>query len=265
MGSGAFASVYKYIGFINIAVKEIPKGSQYNGSEPELNALTTLSSKHENIVAFFGHEEKDGTMCLLMELCDTDLGTYMTDKREGMVEANIFSILIQASSGIEYMHSKRIIHRDLKPANILIKYGDNETPIAKIGDFGLSFEFEGSISLATKSISIVGTFNYWAPEIMKVMQDPNAVKRISGFPYSVDTFAFGVITYWMFKGEFPFSLEERFSSTFTAQAKINEHFSDKSSILKDVLEGMLAMNPEKRPPIATVKAIFQLVLMRLEN
>ncbi|KAL9656336.1 hypothetical protein ABK040_005103 [Willaertia magna] len=70
---------------------------------------------------------------------------------------NIFKLIIQT---VQYIHSNQIIHRDIKPENILID--DNEMPV--IADFGSSKKL---INFITQThISIVGTFNYIAPEVL---------------------------------------------------------------------------------------------------
>jgi len=59
-----------------------------------------------------------------------------------------------------YLHTRRtpIFHRDLKTEDILLSIVNNHL-VAKLADFGLS-SFAKSSSMST-----VGTFNWWAPEI----------------------------------------------------------------------------------------------------
>lgn len=43
--------------------------------------------------------------------------------------------------GLDHIHDQNIVHRDLKPANLLLK-GDMTYTQVKIGDFGLSGQYE---------------------------------------------------------------------------------------------------------------------------
>lgn len=57
------------------------------------------------------------------------------------------------------MHSHQIIHRDLKLANIFL---DQNMQI-KVGDFGEAVKMEFANE---KKLSVCGTLNYLAPEII---------------------------------------------------------------------------------------------------
>ena len=66
---------------------------------------------------------------------------------------------------MDYLHRgapMAIIHRDLKPANVLV-FSNN---VLKIADFGLSRAREDDES--ARQMSSVGTFEYMAPEVIKV-------------------------------------------------------------------------------------------------
>ncbi len=52
-------------------------------------------------------------------------------------------MLIQLSSAMGYIHSRRLVHRDIKPANILIRQEgpeENQTAL-KIADFGMNYMY----------------------------------------------------------------------------------------------------------------------------
>ncbi|EIN12521.1 kinase-like protein [Punctularia strigosozonata HHB-11173 SS5] len=93
------------------------------------------------------------------------------------------NILVDAASGLAYLHSQNIVHGDLRAlftncqqANILV----NDRPEACISDFGLSI-----VSSATAALSTVGQSNVrWLPREL--------LEGTERFPtYQSDVYAFG--------------------------------------------------------------------------
>lgn len=112
--------------------------------ENEIRALSTLlkDGGHPNIVSFLNHGcLSDQRYFIDMELCDLNLDDYIRGKNLdfiGMKESasdsffnsavsardksltkwvNVWAIMNQIATGLEFIHSKGQVHRDLKPRN----------------------------------------------------------------------------------------------------------------------------------------------------
>ena len=90
-----------------------------------------------------------------MELL-TSLQDYIDSN--GITVGAITKLCEDMCTAINVLEQKRIIHRDIKPANIFV----SATGDFKLGDFGVARHMEG-----LGSMSVKGTYNYMAPEILK--------------------------------------------------------------------------------------------------
>ena len=123
---------------------------------------------------------------------------------------------------MDYLHTgapQAIIHRDLKPGNVLM-FSNN---VLKIADFGLSKARANDESL--RQMSSVGTFEYMAPEVIKVRawrarapQCAHRCRRVAlgglaraargsqSEPYSekCDVYSFGVMVWEMMTHQTPY-------------------------------------------------------------
>src|SRR5207253_5211720 len=121
-----------------------------------------------------GHEGRDGTIALVMELVDgEDLSARIA--RGPIPLDEVLPIARQLAEALEAAHEQGIIHRDLKPANIKVRVDGT----VKVLDFGLAKAMEPapdaspnrsmSPTVATPAMMtgigvIVGTAAYMAPE-----------------------------------------------------------------------------------------------------
>ncbi len=78
----------------------------------------------------------EGFMYLVMELVD---GTSLRECKQHFGKAEWATLVLrQVAEGLACIHQHSVVHRDLKPANVLITGADDERPLAKITDFGIS-------------------------------------------------------------------------------------------------------------------------------
>lgn len=113
------------------------------------------------------------------------------DNQENISTTESWSILCQCLSALAYLHEHNppIVHRDIKPANILIQQRDSESIYVKLGDFGMSKDYD---DLST----ICGTWGYIAPEIYgnKRYADGGGRER-KNYGAAVDVWSLGVVVY----------------------------------------------------------------------
>lgn len=160
INSGSFATVYLAVRKCRLyAIKKPYKQISTSSDETrkslenEINMLKEL--KHPNIVKL--HDVaigKDSQIYLVLEYAPYDLASMVRD-RKNQTKMEHKNWLLQISSALSYMHSKKILHGDLKVSNIL--YIDNAV---KIADFGVSRY------ISKQMISTATTLWYRAPELL---------------------------------------------------------------------------------------------------
>ena len=208
-----------------VAIKVLPS---HLSSDPELKqrmereARAISALQHANICTLHDIGTQDGTDFLVMEYLE---GQTLADRlaKGALPIDQVLKIGTEVAQALEKAHQNGIIHRDLKPANIMLTKAG-----AKLMDFGLA---KPKVSIASQAIgpltpstptmnlasltsasspltqkgSIVGTFQYMAPE---VLQGAEADTRS-------DLFSFGCVLYEMVTGRRAFEGKSQLS-VFTA-------------------------------------------------
>ena len=165
---------------------------------------------------------------IVMEKCDGDLFDLLKNKK-GFSESEIKTILLQLNVALKNMYSKNIIHRDLKPENIFIKYtpyNNNIGFIVKLGDFGLSREYQQR-QFSTNQINPT----YAAPEIQKAYEENKSYD-----PTKCDLWSIGLIIYNLRFYKLPYI-------SFYA-GNIPREFDDNN--LNDLIKKLIVVDPTKR-------------------
>jgi eukaryotic-like serine/threonine-protein kinase len=144
----------------------------------------------------------------------------------------------EASSALDYAHSRGVLHRDIKPANLLL---DRDRTL-HVGDFGIARL--GAEDTITGTGQLLGTASYLAPE------------RALGHPATEasDRYSLAVVAYELLVGERPFTAPH-----FAAQARQHVEDDPPAASLRNralppgvdgVLARALAKRPEQRWPTA---------------
>lgn len=141
IGHGSSAKVflvYHKVTKEGFACKMIQKDETINdlkSMQTEIEILKRL--RHQNIVSLYEIFESPRCVWLVLELVKGNglRGVLMTTKHYSEEIAS--RVLKQILEGVHYLHNQGVIHRDLKLDNLLL-YGDIDTGVVKIADFGLS-------------------------------------------------------------------------------------------------------------------------------
>lgn len=93
----------------------------------------------------------------------------------------------EVALALDYMHSCSLVHRDLKPENLLVMANGH----VKMTDYGFSCMLSGN----SKAMSVLGTPEYMAPEIL----------HGRGYDKCVDWWAYGILIYELSTKYTPFA------------------------------------------------------------
>lgn len=118
---------------------------------------------HPNIVKYIDIGEVQQNPFLVMELANRSIANKLHISGP-IPEEEAAEIILDAVTGLDFLHSKGCPHRDIKPANLLefsdaIKLGD--LGIVKWSDFDPAFTKGGTITLESMQL---GSWFYMAPE-----------------------------------------------------------------------------------------------------
>jgi eukaryotic-like serine/threonine-protein kinase len=169
-------------------------------------------------------------------------------------------VLMKAvSHSLKILHDLKIVHGDLKPSNILIKRTELGYT-SKLIDFDSSY-IDGSPPPAEE---IVGTINYYSPELLGYIQEAGVPAAELGV--ASDLFALGLIfTEFLTGAPPPFDAETYHEPAVAARhgetLRIPRPGLDPQ--LADLVDAMLATDPARRPTITHVHA--SLMAIRLPD
>ena len=228
LGAGGMGEVYRAKDARldrTVAIKVLPSHLSSDRElkqrlEREARAISAL--QHANICTLYDIGAQDGTDFLVMEYLEGQTLAARLEKGALPLE-QVLKIGTEIAQALDKAHLQGIIHRDLKPANIMLTKAG-----AKLMDFGLAkpevpaasrnlgplASSTPAITLATLTAaaspltqqgSIVGTYQYMAPE---VLQGAQADARS-------DLFSFGCVLYEMVTGHRAFEGRSQLS-VFTA-------------------------------------------------
>eukprot|EP00439_Symbiodinium_sp_Y106_P005744 s1422_g1.t1 len=232
---------------------------QLSADEPDIvvkkmeNEVRILrNAEHEHCVSLYDIYRTPRWIVLIMEtgfwlkLEGGELFEQIAKKRT-LKELEAKHVFQQLVSGLVFLHGKKIAHRDLKPENVLIaKMRQADPPNEdctlydiKIADYGLSkYNDEGE-----PLRSMVGTPQYWAPEMLKA-------KGRQGYDERVDLWSLGVLLYVMLYGRYPFRGDNANEQIKNGTFELSRAKSPPSEDAQDLIRKLLKVNPGDRLPLS---------------
>ncbi len=267
LGAGGMGEVYRARDTRldrTVAIKILPPHLSSNPEakqrfEREARAISSLNHPHICVLHDVGNQ--DGTDYLVMEYMQGE--SLETRLQKGPLPVKqALECGVQICDALEKAHRAGIVHRDLKPGNIMLTASG-----AKLLDFGLAKPAAGilapigsaetghltpstpTINLSALAVSpggltqqgsIVGTFQFMAPE---VLQGREADARS-------DIFSFGCVLYEMITGKHAFEGKSQISVASAILEKEPEPLSKiqpmAPAALDHVVQECLAKEPESR-------------------
>jgi serine/threonine-protein kinase len=196
---------------------------------------------HPNVAGVFDLGDEDGTPFMVMELCDGEMLSTITEERGAVGAAYAAELVSQVTKALQAAHALGIVHRDLKPANIMVVHPRPDQPVVKVLDFGIA------VSVHTQGLSpgdrgrVFGTPAYMAPE-----------QAVGGpIDHRADLYAVGAILYELLSGRAPFggeSAEEVLEQVRRRPPKpLKSLVRDVPPELELLVRRSLAKDPAKRP------------------
>jgi len=244
-----------------VAIKVLPS---HLSSSPELKQRFEREAKlisalqHPNICTLHDVGSQDGVGFLVMEYLE---GQNLADRlAKGPLPLDqALKIGVEIAEALDKAHQQGIIHRDLKPGNIMLAKS-----VAKLMDFGLAKpelalgaaaspdllspstptmnlkSLTSGASPLTQKGSIIGTFQYLAPE---VLQGAEADARS-------DIFAFGCVLYEMATGRRAFEGKSQLSVLTAILEKepepVNTREHPVPPMLERIIRACLTKDPAER-------------------
>ncbi len=202
--------------------------------------------EHPNICQIYDFVEGDGRDFLVMELVE---GRGLKEAaREGLDRKTTLEIAQRVAGVLVAAHAEGVVHRDLKPEHVMI----TEAGEVKVLDFGVAHSSHGEADVTldlssnplpkaplyrTLAGSVVGTPRYMSPE------------QARGEPVTPasDMYTFGLLMQELFTGEAPYATGKLEETLAEVGAGHNRPTVGLDSPLTELIEGLKALNPSKRP------------------
>src|SRR5438067_45925 len=166
LGKGAMGLVYEGFDPVierKVAIKTIL--ADYLDAADMEDAITRFKREaqaggrlqHPNIVAVYEYGGDNEMAFMVMEYVEGEELKRMLTGGKRFELIDIFEIMKQLLTALDYSHKQGVVHRDIKPANLMIMPG----PKVKVMDFGIARLESSSL---TRTGTAIGTPTHMSPE-----------------------------------------------------------------------------------------------------
>ncbi|KAL2813286.1 kinase-like domain-containing protein [Aspergillus granulosus] len=150
--------------------------------------------QHPNIIGLERVIRSDNTIYMFQDLITAgDLFSYIQYKGGKLPDIEAAVTVRQIVIALKFLHEQNIVHRDLKPDNILMTSRADGCRVV-LTDFGCATLIDTD---STRMSSMVGTYEFCAPEVAKVEDE-------GGYTKAADLWSLGALTAVLLMGESPF-------------------------------------------------------------
>ena len=240
--NGADGLAYDTLNDTDVAIKffkeSLPE-SVVKKAREEFETGKNLS--HPNLLQSYDFNCVDGVLYIVMPYW----ANGSLENRCGKIsEKEIWKMVKDVASGLEYLHSNGMVHLDVKPSNILLDSQGNYL----VSDFGLSHKVETLIHSYDATVTAGGQA-YKSPEIC-----------LSGgkIDTSSDIWSLGVSIYELLTGELPFN---GFGGSQQIAGHVLHLQCDKCSPqLSNLIDACISPDSANRPSATDVVTLADAVL-----
>jgi eukaryotic-like serine/threonine-protein kinase len=234
---GGMADIYEAIDIVNRrtitlkVMREDMMGNPLNVERFQRECVAAASLNNPNIVKVYGQGTVDGRPYMANEYIK---GQTLRDKlnfsgTHFLSPLESCEVMLQLTSGVQYIHEHGILHRDIKPDN-LFYLSDGSI---KISDFGIS------TAVGEKAVgdAVSGTVYYTAPEIL--MGGEAGIAS--------DIYSMGIVFYEVLTGTVPF---DGATPEEVAIMQIKKHFPEPSKAIPSIpksIDKIVVKACRKRP------------------
>ena len=209
---------------------------------------------HPNIVDIFDFDVlPDGRRYLVMDLLEGE-SLRKRVKRGPLPVHEAAIVLDEVASALDAAHGKGFIHRDLKPDNVFLVAHPGRFDV-KLLDFGLAKLMPNSALLPARAYRTATGAQLGTPDYMS----PEQLRGEKNIDHRTDIYALGIVAFEMITGKRPRRFADgSFDLAGTPSAVVGAVASVPGE-LAQLVEMLLAPDPDERPSLIAVRAVIKRV------